>query len=171
MQNRKLFVSFLVGTLFIGMISFQIISGKAESSQWDLRTYITNEYYYTEDFTFYTDITIDSGGSLSLSDLIFRVSSDMQIEILSGGALTIDNCIIQSEDPADVQHFTIRAWAGSNLTIVNSQISNIGYTRDDYYPNDGRSIWCETDNVIIENNTFSNGNTAGAFIKIGRAHV
>jgi hypothetical protein len=167
MQNQKLFVSFLVGTLFVGMISFQIANGKAAGSQWDLRTYITNEYYYTEDFTYNYDITIDSGGSLSLSDLIFRVSADMQIEIKSGGALTIDNCIIRSDDVANVQHLTIRAWAGSNLTINNSQISNIGYTRDDTYYFDGRSIWCETNNVKIENNLFfHNGGVTGSFITL-----
>jgi parallel beta helix pectate lyase-like protein len=140
--------------LLSGTQSVQMVS--AAETEWNFDGYIDGVYYKNTSFAFDNEITIESGGSLRLSNLTLTVDGSFKIEVSNGGTLIIENCTIKSSNIGNYG-LVINAFYGSNLTIIDSDISCIKNVFSDTIYGDGRSFWIETSNARIVNNKFTNG--------------
>lgn len=104
------------------------------------------------------NLLIQSGGNLTLDDVIlrFNCSFDGQyhLEVYNGGNLTIDNNSVITT--SNITHaWYLKANSGSNLRLKNSTFSYAGYTWGAMGDHSG--IWINTDNSEIINSEFKNG--------------
>ncbi|MGQ9583107.1 MAG: right-handed parallel beta-helix repeat-containing protein [Thermoplasmatota archaeon] len=111
------------------------------------------------------NLTIQSGGSLTLDNVDLRLSLDtsgqFQIEVQAGGRLVVRNgSTISSTNPDRRYLFKVRS--GAELTLSGSTIRDVGYTYTNS-PNENNGVYVATQNATLNSCTFQSS-THGLFL-------
>ncbi len=146
----------MVATLFLGYFSSNISFASAIQTEWDKDGYVVGSYYYTEDFSYGSNITITTGSELYLANLTMNINENILIKVEGGGLLKLDNIFIKS-NMMDDYRLAIQIQKDGNFTLTNSKINCIGWVgQDENYESDRSSIFCgENSTITIKNNEFA----------------
>lgn len=115
----------------------------------------SDTYVKNENITFERNITIESGGKLTLDDVRLKINAsnygNARIRVKNGGELNIINNSMISEDKTFVNYDFIYE-NGSRGLILDSTIKDCGWNDGGTFQSTG-GILVATDNVLIENST------------------
>ncbi len=143
----------------------QPISAKADLI-WDDKIVNSPETHSNIEIILNGNLIIASGGSLILTNVILRANciynGEHHIEVQNGGALYIndtdgnpytraDATIITAYDPSFKYLFWVQS--GAKFQMNDSELSYCGFSHSNL---DHCGLWINTNNTIIENNTFKN---------------
>jgi parallel beta-helix repeat protein len=152
MKNRYAILVVVMIASTIGLVS-SAPAVSATESKWPLSNYISVGYYYNESLEYDTDIYIQSGGRLRLSNMTLTViDRSWGIEVASGGELVMENVTVISGPGS--HNFNIKAFVGSKMNLTDSRFEILGQVTSETYSYDGRSIWIATDDARVERCTF-----------------
>ncbi len=118
---------------------------------------ITNETYVGNETIVLTgNLTVQSNASLTLSNVTLKmnasVSGEFKIYVLPGGSLTISDSNITALTEDGNHNYGFLAEAGSNLSILSSEIHYVGWNMDF---TQGHGIILRTPNATIRDSTIS----------------
>ncbi|MFB0560736.1 MAG: nitrous oxide reductase family maturation protein NosD [Candidatus Lokiarchaeia archaeon] len=136
---------------------------------WGDVTFSNTSSYSGVEIVLNGNLTVASGGVLTLTNVTLMVncSSDGQhrIEVQSGGALYINDTDGDPTTKGDASNITAYNpsysylfWvdSGAAFQMNNSEVRYCGYWNWPFTDRDDMGLWINTNDTIIENNTFSN---------------
>ncbi|MEX2705605.1 MAG: right-handed parallel beta-helix repeat-containing protein [Candidatus Freyrarchaeum guaymaensis] len=144
-----------------------LVGQSISTTTWENKTVTGSETYSNVEIILNGNLTIASGGSLTLTNVTLRINctanGSNHIEVQSGGALYIndtdgnpatkdDATIITALNPSCRYLFWVRN--GAIFQMNNSELSYCGYLEGHPYSSGG--LWINTNDAIIENNTLTN---------------
>jgi len=174
-QNQNM-NPFLYQTLFPYMSIPANQPTSAKATTWGDKTVIGVESYSNMEIILNGNLTIAGGGSLTLTNVTLMVNctydGEHRIEVQSGGAMYISDTDGNPDTGSDASNITaydsgyrFLFWvrSGAVFQMINSELHCCGYRYEPTSNYDHWGLWINTNNTVIENNTFS-GNYDGIIL-------
>lgn len=126
---------------------------------WEDETFTNTSTYSNMEIILNGNLTIDTGGILTLTNVTLRVNcttnGEHQIEVKNNGTLYINGSSIITALNTSYR-FLFKVQSGSTFQMNNSELHYCGY-ENTFSSNDCYGLWINTNNTIIINNTFTDG--------------